>query len=105
MPADAIHTAGYVNVFAIEIDPSVSPPSTAGPSGVKGPLPGEKKKADQTAVADFASNAAAVGDRDDYMNISMKDPMQAHAYMMQKGQEQNDPVEFAAKRIENYPGE
>ena len=105
MPADATRAAKYINVFGIEIDPSARPPSTAGPSGLKGPLPGQKDKAGTSLVADFATNAAAVGDRDDYMKTAENDPMQAHMFMMEKGQEQNDPIEFAAKRIENYPGE
>lgn len=105
MPADTTRAAKYVNVFGIEIDPSAPTPSTAGPSGLKGPLPGQKKEAGTSLGSDFATNAAAVGDRDDYIKTPENDPMQAHIFMMEKGQEQNDPVEFAAKRIENYSGE
>ena len=104
MPADTTRAAKYVNVFSIGIDPSAPPPSMAGHSGLMGPLPGQKK-AGTSLDADFATNAAAVGDRDDYIKTTENDPMQAHIFMMEKGQEQNDPVEFAAKRIENYPGE
>ena len=105
MPADATRAAKNINVFSIEIDPSGPPQSVAGPSGLKGPLPGQEKKAGTSLSSDFATNAAAVGDRDDYIKTPENDPMQAHIFMMEKGQEQNDPVEFAAKRIENYAGE